>query len=304
MEHPQAGSGQPGNGRPSGTALTAAAARAAHLIVDDEPIFADPLAARLLGDRADELVSYHTLHGTHPVLSGARVQVACRSRYAQDALARAAAGGVAQYVILGAGLDSFAYRGGLAGRVRVFEVDHPASQAAKRAALAAAGIHVPASVAFVPADLAADSLRRCLAGAGFDASAPAVFGWLGVTMYLTAEAVAETMAAVAGCAPGTELIADYLLPPDARDEAGSLYGRLVAQASAERGEPWRSCFTPREIAGLARDSGLGAARSIAQRDTIPARLWRRTDSLRPADLAVLFHGAVTGGPGPGRPRSG
>src|ERR1700750_2499174 len=90
---------------PSTTALTAAAARAAHLIVDDEPrIFADPLAARLLGDRADELISYHTLHGTHPVLAGARVQVACRSRYTQDALTRAAAAGVTQYVILGAGL--------------------------------------------------------------------------------------------------------------------------------------------------------------------------------------------------------
>jgi methyltransferase (TIGR00027 family) len=198
-------------------------------------------------------------------------------------------------VILGAGLDSFAYRGGLAGRVRVFEVDHPASQEAKRAALAAAGIPVPGNVTFVPADLAADSLSRCLANAGFDASSPAVFGWLGVTMYLAADAVAETMTAVAACAPGSELIADYMLPEDARDEAGALYGRLVAQASAERGEPWRSCFTPAEIGDLARKSGLGAARSIGQRDTIPAHLWRRTDSLRPTDLAVLFHGAVTGG---------
>jgi O-methyltransferase involved in polyketide biosynthesis len=112
-------------------------------------------------------------------------------------------------------------------------------------------------------------------------------------MYLTADAVAETMTAVAGCAPGSELIADYMLPPEARDEAGALYGRLVAQASAERGEPWRSCFTPDEIADLARESGLGAARSIRQRDTIPDGLWRRTDSLRPTELAVLFHGGVT-----------
>jgi methyltransferase (TIGR00027 family) len=296
---------QPDQGQPSDSALTAAAARAAHLIVDDEPrIFTDPLAARLLGSRADELIGYHTSHGTHPVLSGARVQVACRSRYARDALARAAAAGIAQYVILGAGLDSFAYQGGLAARVRVLEVDHPASQEAKRAALAGAGIPVPGNVTFVPADLAAGSLLRQLAGSGFDAQAPAVFGWLGVTMYLTAEAVAETMTAVAGCAPGSELIADYLLPPGARDEAGALYGRLVAQVSAERGEPWRSCFTPAEIAGLARDCGLGAARSIAQRDTVPAGLWRRTDSLHPADLAVLFHGTVTGGPGASRPRSG
>jgi methyltransferase (TIGR00027 family) len=284
---------QSGPGQPSATALTAAAARAAHLIVDDEPrIFADLLAGRLLGDRADELISYHTLHGTHPVLSGARLQVACRSRYAEDALARAVAAGVSQYVILGAGLDSFAYRDGLAGRVRVFEVDHPASQEAKRAALTAAGISVPGNVIFVPADLAAGSLTRCLHACGFDASVPAVFAWLGVTMYLTADAVAETMTAVSGFAPGSELIADYMLPQEARDEAGELYGKLVAQASAEWGEPWRSCFTPREIADLARRVGLGAARSIRQRDTVPPELWQRTDSLRPADLAVLFHGAV------------
>ena len=282
--------------QPSTTALTAAAARAAHLIVDDEPrIFADPLAARLLGDRADELLSYHTLHGTHPILAGARTQVACRSRYTQDALDRAAAAGVTQYAILGAGLDSFAYRGGLAGRLRVFEVDHPASQEAKRAALAAARIPAPDNVAFVPADLATDSLSGCLAGAGFDATAPAVFGWLGVTMYLAPDAIAETMSAVARCAPGSELIADYLLPEEARDEAGALYGRQVGQFSAERGEPWRSSFTPEQIADLARRCGLGAARSISQRDTIPADLWRRTDALRPAALTALFHGGVTGG---------
>ena len=82
---------------------------------------------------------------------------------------------------------------------------------------------------------------------------------------------------------------------EARDEPGALYGRLVAPVSAERGEPWRSCFTPREIADLARGCGLGAARSVRQRDTVPADLWRRTDSLRPAELAVLFHGVVGGG---------
>ena len=286
---------QPGPERPSVTALTAAAARAAHLIVDDEPrIFTDPLAGRLLGDRAEELISYHTLHGTHPVLSGARVQVSCRSRYAEEALARAVAAGVAQYVILGAGLDSFAYRGGLAGQVRVFEVDHPASQEAKRSALAGAGIPVPGNVTFVPADLAAGSLARRLAGAGFDRSAPAVVCWLGVTMYLTADAIAETMTAIAGLAPGSELIADYMLPEDARDEAGALFGTFVAQASAEQGEPWRSYFTPAQIEDLARRAGLGSVRSVRQRDTVPATLWRRTDSLRPAELAVLFHGAVTG----------
>jgi methyltransferase (TIGR00027 family) len=282
-------------GQPSFSALTAAAARAAHLLVDGTPtIFADTLAAALLGDRAEELVAYHRLHGAHPVLAGARVQVTCRSRYAEDALARAAGAGVTQYVILGAGLDSFAYRDG-AGRVRVFEVDHPASQQVKRAALAAAGIEVPGSVRFVPADLAVDPLARCLAAAGFDVAAPAVVSWLGVMMYLTPEAVARTLAAVAGLAPGTELIADYLLPPDARDEAGALYGTLVAQASAERGEPWLSCFTPDQMADLAARAGFGTVRAVSQRDAIPAGLWQRADSLRPAALAVLLHGTVDPG---------
>jgi len=281
-------------GQPSRSALTAAAARAAHLIVDDQPtIFADTLAAALLGERAEELIAYHERHGTHPVLVGARVQVTCRGRYAEDALARAVRAGVTQYVLLGAGLDSFGYRDGpLAGRVRVFEVDHPASQEFKRAALAAARVEVPDSVRYVPADLARDPLIQCLAAAGFDASAPAMIAWLGVTMYLTAQAVAETLAAVARLAPGTELIADYLLPEGARDEAGALYGALVAQASAEQGEPWRSYFTPDQMADLAGRAGFGAVRAVSQRDTIPAALWQRADSLCPARLAVLFHGTV------------
>ncbi len=281
------------NGQPSLTALTAAAARAAHLIVDSEPpIFADTLAAALLGDRAGELIGYHRLHGAHPVLAGARTQVTCRSRYTEDALGRAVCGGVTQYVILGAGLDSFAYRGRPAEGIRVFEVDHPATQDWKRRALAAAKVPVPGYLTFVAADLAADPLADRLAAAGFDAAAPALVSWLGVTVYLRPEAITRTMADVAGFAPGTELIADYMLPEDMRDEAGAVYASLVGQASAERGEPWLSCFAPGEMTDLARQAGFAEVRNVRQRDTIPARLWRRPDSLRPADLAVLFHGVV------------
>jgi len=292
------------NGQPSFTALTAAAARAAHLVVDGEPvIFADPLASALLGERADELLSYHTSHGTHPVLAGARTQVTCRSRYTEDALARAAGRGVTQYVVLGAGLDSFAYRnGGLAGgrRVRVFEVDHPATQDWKRRALAHARVTVPDGVTFVPADLAADApadlaadtLPGLLAAAGFDSSAPALVGWLGVTMYLTGDAIAATLAALGGLAPGSEVIADYMLPAELRDDAGAVYGSLVAQASAERGEPWLSCLAPEEMADLARAAGFAAVRNVSQRDAIPAALWQRSDALCPTDLAMLLHGTV------------
>jgi O-methyltransferase involved in polyketide biosynthesis len=123
------------NGEPSLTALTAAAARAAHLIVDDDPpIFADTLAEAMLGERAVELIAFHRAHGTHPILSSARAQVTCRSRYTEDRLAEAVGRGIGQYVILGAGLDSFAGRSPLADQVRVFEIDHPGTQEWKRRA--------------------------------------------------------------------------------------------------------------------------------------------------------------------------
>src|SRR5690349_5607564 len=128
---------------PSTTALTAAAARAAHLLVDGEPVIhADPLAERLLGRRADELLGYHRRHGDHPVLAGARTTVVTRSRFTEDRLARAVANGTRQYVVLGAGLDSFAFRSPWPD-LHVYEVDHPATQAWKRAATAEAAIHEP-----------------------------------------------------------------------------------------------------------------------------------------------------------------
>jgi methyltransferase (TIGR00027 family) len=148
----------------SETAQTAAAARAAHLLVDRAPlIFADPLAYPLLGERAEELVAYHRGHGDHPVLAGARAAVTTRSRYTED---RLAALGADQYVILGAGLDSYAYRS--TGPVRVFEVDHPATQEWKHDRLTDAGIAVPSSVTFVPVDFEGDPLMESLRRNGFD----------------------------------------------------------------------------------------------------------------------------------------
>jgi methyltransferase (TIGR00027 family) len=266
-----------GNETPSFTALAAAAARAAHLIVDDNPrIFDDTLAEPLLGNRAGELMDYHRLHGTHLVLAGARAQAVCRSRYTEDRLAGFAGN---QYVVLGAGLDTFAYRSDLARRIRVFEVDQPGTQEWKRAALATAGIAVPDNVTFVAADFArdADRLVALLRAAGLDAQAPALVSWLGVTMYLTRDAVGQ-------------VLADYMLPGALRDSDGTAYADLVAEASAARGEPWLSFFAPDDLSALARRHGVGTVGHVYQRDTVPAGLWHRSDALRPADLAVLFHG--------------
>jgi O-methyltransferase involved in polyketide biosynthesis len=303
------------NGQPSLTALTAAAARAAHLIVDNEPvIFADTLAQAMLGERAEELISYHRAHGTHPVLAGARAQVTCRSRYAEDRLADAIGRGLGQYVLLGAGLDSFAYRSPLADRVRVFEVDHPATQEYKRrvrevaggagaaggsgtarAGTAGGGGGTAEGVRFVAVDFGRDSLGEALGRAGFDAGQPTLVSWLGVTMYLDESTIEATLAVLGGFAPGSEVVVDYMLPAGMRDAAGQMYADLVGQAAAEWGEPWRSVFAPGAMAALLARHGFGPARDVGQRDMIPAAAWDRSDVLRPAELSRIAHAVIPSG---------
>ena len=278
--------------------MTAAAARAAHLIVDDPPvIFADTCARALLGERGEELIGYHRQHRTHPILAAARGQVICRNRYAEDRLAAAVSSGVRQYVILGAGLDTFGYRSGMAAAIRTFEVDQPATQTWKRSALATAEVPVPRGVVFVPVDLAAvwptgdasspGGLGSVLSAAGFDFGQPAVISWLGVVMYLDLDAIRRTLTVLANCAPGTELIADYMVTSELRDEAGNQYVEQVGAVAAERGEPWLSFFTPADMSALLAQHGFGSATHVTQRDAIPAALWRRTDALRPTELSRI-----------------
>jgi methyltransferase (TIGR00027 family) len=275
------------------SARTAAAARAAHLIVDQDPvIFADTLALRMLGDEADELVNYHRAHGTHIVLAGARCQVVCRSRYTEDALAAAVAAGVRQYVILGAGLDSFAYRSPLAASVRIFEVDQQETQAAKRASLASARIVEPDNLVFVPADFEAASLAGELARAGLNLREPAFVSWLGVTMYLTEAAIGQTVAELGKLAAGSHVIADYMLPAALRDEAGHTYVELVGPASAERGEPWLTFLSPEQMSQLLTSHGLTTLRHMAQRDVGGEETWNRADALRPSQLSLIAHAEV------------
>ncbi len=276
--------------------MTAAAARAAHLLVDSEPrIFADSLAALLLGHEAETYLRYHREHGDHPLLAGTRAQATCRSRFTEDQLALAAARGTAQYVILGAGLDSFACRSELAGRLRVFEVDHPATQQRKRALLAAAGLAEPPTLTWVPVDFETDELITSLTAAGLDPAAPAFVSWLGVTMYLTAEAIGATLTSLSRLAPGSELVTDYMLTADLRDADGVAYADLVMPDSERRGEPWLSFFTPEQMTGLLTRHGFTGVRDVRQRDAVSAALWERTDLLRPIELSRLCHATVGAG---------
>jgi methyltransferase (TIGR00027 family) len=285
--------------QPSQTALAAAAARAAHLVVDSEPfIFQDPVAVALLGDRAEEMIGYHRLHGDHIVLAGTRAQVTTRSRYTERRLAELAGQGLTQYVILGAGLDTFAYRSPLAGKLRVFEVDHPVTQRWKRDLLTAAQLTPPDGLAFAGADLERDALADRLAAAGFDPAAPALVSWLGVSFYLTRQAIAATLAAIGGLAPGTELIVEYALPPELRDDRGRAYAEFALRVSEERGEPWLTFLTPEDMTDLLRAGGLEVIEHTRQRDAIDPALWRRADALQPADLCRLARAAVARGRAP------
>jgi methyltransferase (TIGR00027 family) len=259
-------------GQPSRTAFGAAAHRAAHQLIEGGRIFADPLATAILGVPADKL----TGPGVHePVVRGLRHFIAARSRFAEDSLAAAVARGVRQYVLLGAGLDTFAHRNPFddAG-LRVFEVDYPATQAWKRQRLAGAGLASPASLTFAPVDFERETLAEGLAAAGFDADAPAVFAWLGVVLYLTREAITQTLGFIAGLPGGGEVVFDYGVPLSSYPE-GEARARQAERRdqAASVGEPWISRFTPPDLAEMLR--GLGFA---------------ELEDLGPAAIARRFYG--------------
>ncbi|WP_051468497.1 class I SAM-dependent methyltransferase [Actinomadura oligospora] len=262
------------DGTASRTAMMVAAARAAHLAVDGEPaILRDDVVAALLGDAADELVGYHRAHGDHVVLWGTRALGVTRSRFVED---RIAASGVEQYVLLGAGLDTFAFRN---SDVRVFEVDHPDTQAWKRELISTAGLAVPEGLEFVPLDLERGGLAERLAAAGFDPRRRTLVGWLGVSVYLSRATVETTVRAVAGL--GAELVMDYMVPPGLRDGIGREYGAFADQAVVESGEPYRTFLTPDEAEALVAECGMRTRAHVGMEDAVPAGTWRRDDVLRP-----------------------
>src|ERR1700712_1077900 len=195
-------------GQPSQTALGAARLRAAHQVLDGASIFADPLAVRILG--SEQASIDHA--PAHPMGPRLRWFIAARSRIAEEALTVAVGNGTTQLVVLGAGLDTLAYRTPLASRLRIFEVDHPATQAWKRELLTSAAIAVPGSVSFVAVDFERETLAQALDAAGFDGTQRSFFSWLGVVPYLTEQAVFSTLTTIARLPGGAEVVFDYVNP--------------------------------------------------------------------------------------------
>ncbi len=228
-------------GQPSRTALAAAAHRAVHQVLERGRIFADPLAVRILGADAEAAVRDAESNPSRRML---RLFIAVRTRFAEDALAAAVARGVRQLVVLGAGLDTYAYRNAFGETLHVFEVDHPATQAWKRQRLAEAAIPLPPTLTFAPIDFERETLADGLAAAGFDPAKQAFFTWLGVVPYLTEQAVFSTLEFIARLPGGAHVVFDYGNPPASgldRDRNAATQEALAARV-ASVGEAFKSYF--------------------------------------------------------------
>jgi methyltransferase (TIGR00027 family) len=232
-------------GRFSRTARRVAIRRAAHQLLDQPRVLDDPLALRIIGSEAEEALRSNPKED-HKFSLAFRAFMAARSRFAEDELARAVGQGVKQYVVLGAGLDTFAYRNPHAG-LRVFEVDHPDTQAWKREQLQAAGIAIPASLTFVPIDFERQTLADGLAQSGFDLNAAAFFSWLGVTPYLTRDACMITLSFIAKMHAGSGVVFDFAVDPALLNAGQRQALDALSQRVARYGEPLQLFFDPGKL---------------------------------------------------------
>ena len=274
-------------GRHSHTAQRVALRRAAHRLLDRPLVHDDPLALRIIGPAdADALREHPENFERGPISPFLRAFLAARSRIAEDALASAVGAGVKQYVVMGAGLDTFAYRNPFPG-LRVFEVDHPATQAWKRERLAGGSIDVPDSVTFAPIDFETQRLTDVLRAVGVDASQPAFFSWLGVTPYLETATTLSTLGELAPFAKGQRaggagggVVFDYSVPPESLPLIQRAAFEMLAKRVRDAGEPFRGFFDPAALGASLRTLGFAHVTDLGG-DEINARLFAdRSDRLR------------------------
>ena len=270
-------------GIPSRTAYGVAIRRAAHQILDQPAIFEDPVAAKLLGRQAPSALlprrerATVTDEGSRQL----RLIVAARSRYAEDELARFVAEGVRHYIVLGAGLDTFAYRNPYADRLRVFEIDHPETQAWKKERLHAAGIDVSALVTFLPIDFEEQPPATIMGNAPeFDSTSPSFFSLLGVTPYLTAEALTKTLSVVASMPPGSGIVFDYAVSPDCLNPLDQAALRFLTASVAETGEKFQSFFQPHTLSLTLQEFGFTCVEDLGHNEINSRFLKGRVDGAR------------------------
>ena len=265
---------------PDNTAVRVALWRALHVAVDPPPyVFEDEIGLKLAAP--DD--GWRERPDMSPFTRPFRASILARARFVEDLVAERAAHGVGQYVILGAGLDTFAQRRPeLASRMFVFEIDPPGPQAWKRKRLVELGLGIPPFLRLVPVDFeAGDAWWERLAASGFDVAKPATVASTGVSMYLTKEAIATTLRQVAALAPGSTFVMSFMLPIELTDpEIRPGLERAIAGARAS-GTPFISFFTPAEMLQLARDCGFKAVQHVSATSLAERYFAGRTDGLRP-----------------------
>lgn len=274
---------------PDSTAVRVALWRAMHVQVDPPPhVLEDEVGLKLAAPEE----GWRQRGDMHPEgTRGYRAAIVARARFIEDLVVEQAGRGVRQYVLLGAGLDTFAQRRPeVASRLRVFEVDQPGPQAWKRRRLVELGYGVPEWLRLVPVDFeSGESWLERVAAAGFDPKQPAVVASLGVSMYLTREANTATLRQLAALAPGSTVAVTFLLPLELLDPEDRPGMERVQKAAASSGTPFLSLFRPEEMLALAREAGFREVQHVSGTSHGERYFAGRTDGLRPSsgeDLLV------------------
>ena len=282
-------------GQISRTAQVTAGMRALHLVIDDDPpIFVDPLASSLIDSQGARM-----LRELLPVMFEERMvhlrsMCVMRHRWVEDQLVRAYQQGVTQLVILGAGLDSFAYRcpENMRG-LRIFEADYPSTQKWKQNRLAEIGLAPPVNLTFVPIDFQSDSLEFALRENGLDFGSPAFISWLGVNIYLTREATFGTLGTVASkAAAGSAILFDVCLDHSVLDEAGRGQLNVLMKRVAARGEPITCLFNPDDLIHELNNMGFGSVDYVSPEMVNEKYFNDRTDGLNNSAYYGLVKAAV------------
>jgi methyltransferase (TIGR00027 family) len=277
---------------PEGTAERVALWRAMHVQVDPPPhVLEDEIGLRLAAP--DDGWRYRP-DMDPKATSGFRAAIVARARFIEDLVTAAAGRGVTQYVVLGAGLDTFAQRRPeVAGRLRVFEVDQPSPQEWKRRRLIELGYGVPEWLRLVPVDFeAGGSWWERLAAAGFDPGRLAVVVSTGVSMYLTKDATAATLRQLTGLAVGTTVAMSFLLPAKLLDEADRVGLEAAENGARAAGTPLISFYTPAEMLDLARAAGFWDVRHVPGTALAERYFAGRADGLRPSSGEDLLLAAT------------
>jgi methyltransferase (TIGR00027 family) len=281
-------------GRHSTTAEGCAVLRAIHQITSAEPLVYDPISPRLVDPEGPAYKIWSDFLAGLPTENRLRLtHYLLRSRYAEDCLAEAYARGLRQYVILGAGLDTFAYRQPVwGGEVRIFEVDHPATQRWKRELLRKAQIQIPENAILVPVDFEIKTTKPALREAGLDQNSPAFVSMLGVSQYLTEQALAETLSMVREMGPSSEIVFSFVPPDNTLPEDEAVLTKQFAERFAAIGEPWLTRPLPIELQRTLKGMGFSIVSHLPPEEADQLYFRARTDGLRAPSMEQMMRAIV------------